>query len=103
MDNPLSTPQLKLPTVPSDFNGGVGVDFARALMRLLEGATLAGGTQDSSQPFDVAALQQDVENLTTELNDSKRKMRVITMTGVDDGQITVPFPDNSGWNLSDRS
>lgn len=103
MDNPLSLPQLKLPTVPADFNGGVGVDFAIALLKLLEGAQIVG-TEDA-QPFDVATLQQSVEDLSNRFDASIRKMRKVTMSGVNDGQITVPFQDigttnyDINWNV----
>lgn len=93
MDNPLSLPQLKLPSVPDDFNGGVGVEYARALFRLLEGSQVTGGSLDNAQPFDVSVLQQSVEDLGNSLDASKRKMRKVTMNGVNDGFIVVPFPD----------
>lgn len=100
MDNPLSLPQLKLPNVPSDFNGGVGIEFARALFRLLEGAQVTGGSLDNAQPYDVSVLQQTVEDLTNRLDSSTRKMRKVNMSGVNDGFIVVPFPDIGTTNYA---
>lgn len=93
MDNPQSLPQLKLPSVPDDFNGGIGADFARAFMKLLEGAQVAGGALDNGTPFDVGQLQQNLEGLTAKFDGSLRKMRQVVMDGVNDGEIVVPFPD----------
>lgn len=90
MDNPESLPQIKFPDVPDDFNGGVGVEFARELIRLLQGSQVIISVEQA-QPIDVSQLQQDVEQLQDDMEDRSRKQRKITMAGVDNNEFVVPF------------
>lgn len=93
MTNPIAAPQLSLPQVPDDFNGGVGVDFARALMSLLGQITVTGLVDDGADPFDVGQMQEQIETIQTTLTTSTRKERTILMNGVNNGEIAVPFQD----------
>lgn len=93
MDNPQSLPQLVLPNVPDDFNGGVGVAYARALMLLLGGVQVEVGNDGGAQPIDLAQLQQQIETLTTAVADANRKQRLITLAGVNNVEMSVPFQD----------
>lgn len=91
MDNPQSKPQLKFAPIPDDFNSGVGVDFARALVKFLESAEVVGLNFENSEPFDAAKIQQSVEDLTDTLNGNIRGQRKVEMNGVANGELIVPF------------
>lgn len=92
MDNPPSSQQLQVPAVPVDFNGGVGIDFAKALLGLLSGARItdAGGPTQS----DITQLQNEVEGLNNTVTNNIRNQTKVTMNGVNNGQVVVPF---QGW------
>lgn len=91
MDNPNALPQLILPEVPDDFNGGVGVDFLRAAFRLLAGTQVVGGNFENAEPFDAAVIQQSIETIKETLIDQKIAQRQVVMDGLNNGEIIVPF------------
>lgn len=99
MPNTESLPQIIPPTVPADFNGGVGVDFARALMTLMAQCQISGGNLTITNPFDAAAIQASVEELQDKIEDLPKE-RVIEMNGVNNGEIPVPFQNIGTTNYS---
>jgi hypothetical protein len=90
MDNPQSLAMIQTPEVPDDFNGGVGVEFARSLMKLLNSAQVVG-TEGNANPFDILQMQKQVEDLSDEVDAKARKERVVIMNGVNNGELVVPF------------
>jgi hypothetical protein len=103
MDNANSQPQIQTPTVPVDFEAKAGTsksDFARAILQLLSGAKIIGITPDAPSPYDLAALTASVEDLQQEMDKVNRPIRRITMQGVNNGQIIVPFQDIGTKNYS---
>jgi hypothetical protein len=88
-----SNATLQLPTVPPDFNGGKGVEFAQALFNLLSSTRIAGLAAEEAASMDFAALQQKITDLQDQLDLSTRKFRHIVMTGVTNAEMYVSFPD----------
>jgi hypothetical protein len=96
MDNANSQPQIQTPTVPVDFEAKAGTsksDFARAIMQLLQGAKIIGITPDAPSPYDLAALTSSVQILEEKVANIDRPIRRISMQGVNNGVIIVPFQD----------
>jgi hypothetical protein len=94
MENQVSQPTLELPNIPDDFETTAGTsrrDFAQALFDLLESARILGITQASPTPYDLAAIVSDIETLEAGLAAVSKIRRVITVSGVNNGEVTVPF------------
>lgn len=105
MDNPASLPQIKYPEVPADWNNGIGVEFARSLIKLLEGSQIVGGNLGQTNPFDVAVLQNSINLVNEKVSALAVKREKVVLEGVTNTEVIVPFPSfpdinyEINWNI----
>lgn len=96
MENQTSQPALVLPAVPPNFDSIAGTsksDFANALFEVLKGAIISGIVSSTPIPYDLAALTTDVAQLKLDVAALNKKVRYVTVSGVNNGEVTVPFQD----------
>lgn len=96
MENQTSQPTLVLPAIPPNFDSIAGTsksDYAAALFELLKGAIVTGIVSSSPIPYDLAALTTDVAQLKIDVAALNKKIRRITVSGVSNGEVTIPFQD----------
>lgn len=96
MDNKNSAPSLQLPKVPSDFEAKAGeskTDFVNAIFALLAGSQIIGVNAAEPSPYDLASIQSQVQANTTAIQKLNRPIRRVTLAGVNNGLVVVPFQD----------
>lgn len=97
MDNQNSQPALVTPAVPPDFDiasGSSRGDFARALFALLDTAKITGIISEEPTPFDIGVLAGQIQTIQAAVDKLvARTPRRVTMVGIANGILIVPFPD----------
>lgn len=96
MEQQTSQPALTLPAIPTNFDTLAGTskaDFAAALFEILKGAVISGIISSSPTPYDLAAIVSDITQLKLDVAAVSKPIRRITVSGVNNGEITVPFQD----------
>lgn len=96
MENQTSQPALELPAIPSDFEARAGTsrtDFVSALFDLLASARITGIVSSTPTPYDLAAIVNDIAEIQAAITAGIKTIRRITVGGVNNGEVTVPFQD----------
>lgn len=96
MDNQYSQPAIQRPALPPDFEAKAGTsksDLANAILDMIAQAKITGIVPSEPSPYDLAALTSQVDNLQKEVDKGIRKVRRVTMQGVNNGLVVVPFQD----------
>ena len=97
MDNANSQPAIVTPEIPTDFESKAGTsktELAAAILALVRTSKITGIQPDQPSPYDLAALTSQVEGHETRIVKlESRKIRRVSLNGVNNGLVVVPFQD----------
>jgi len=97
MDNSTSQPAYVPPAVPPDTEIAAGTsrtDFTRFLLTLISTGKITGIVNSEPTPFDLGTLAGQVQTLQAAVDKVlARTPRFITMAGIANGILIVPFLD----------